>query len=239
MKSRTVFILIFSFLLCAPRSEAQKETQQNKAAAWFRGYGFQNLPEVVQWIRRLDTEWEKLVQDEQRAQMLRQLEKIASATATLKLQCDNTVSRLRTDAEVIPEIDALQATVADLRVQMTKLSTDLGGDVGKDGLAIASQFDTFMMTRAGILNEARQRLKANSPEDRAAAAEYLAKAAGLARDAHEALVLFINQHSAKANSRTDRGFGVSARKTRAAISSPSQLGSFSVFASAGECGIAR
>ena len=126
---------------------------------------------------------------------MRQLKEIASDTAELKLHCERAASLLQTSADVVPEIEALERTVVELQDRMTHLSTDLGGDVGKGGLAIADKFQTFMHARAGLLSEARERLEANRPEDRVAAAQYLTRAAVLARDAHEALVPFINDHS--------------------------------------------
>jgi len=196
MTTIAAFILLFSCLFYPSQADAQKATPQTgTAASWFSEYGFEKLPEVVQWIRQLDTEWDKLVQAEQKAQVLRQLNKIASATAELELQCQKAVSLLQSDADVLPQIRTLEMTVAQLREEMTRLSTNLGGKLGIEGFQIADQFDTFMGERAANLSKAHQILEANKPEDRVAAAEYSKKAALLAREAHEAVVLFINEHN--------------------------------------------
>ena len=196
MKTIAVLVLMFVCLLDLSRANAQDTTRGTETiVGWFSDFGFQKLPEVVQWIRRLDAEWEKLVLDEQRAQILRQVKQIASTTAELELGCVKSVSLLHSGNDVIPEIETLEETVFQLRERMTRLSTDLGGDVGKDGLDIANNFESFMRARSGLLSEARQRLSANRPDDRAAAGDYLTKAAVLARNAHEAIVLFIKGHA--------------------------------------------
>lgn len=193
MKTKAAFALFFSCFLQLSQARTQ-QSEPKPAEYWFRGYGFEKLPEVVQWIRQFDAEWDKLVKKEERAQMLRQVGRIASATAELKLHCDEAVTLLSKGADVIPEIDALKETVHRLRYRMADLSTNLGGGVGNDGLAIAEQFDNFMQTRDTALSNAHRALERVRPEDRAEATEYLKKAAVLARDAHEALVGFIYRH---------------------------------------------
>jgi hypothetical protein len=154
--------------------------------------GLDLLKPLIDWLTKVPKAFEAFVSGEERAQLFRQMRDMATALARINIDCITLAALTEhsrgNDGSLDKDFDRLRDSIFELQGRWLTLATDLGGEWGKEGSAMAWRLAYYSDTRAGVVMDAHIEMFRGEHVE---AAKKLREAGTLAAEANRVVIGFL------------------------------------------------